>query len=152
MDVDGTMTDGKIYMGSKGEILKTFDIKDGYAIHEMLPEHGAQAAIVTGRESSIVENRARELEIKHVLQGVKNKKQAVINLLDKLGLESKQVAFIGDDVMDLEAMRICGFRGCPADATAEIKEICQFISKRNGGTGAIREFIEWLFFKDSEDV
>lgn len=144
LDVDGTMTDGKIYMGAHGELLKAFDIKDGYAIHEILPALGASAAIITGRVSDIVTNRARELGIKYVVQGAKDKKKATHALLEELEIEPQKAAFMGDDLMDLEGMLVCGLRGCPADAVREVKDICQFISAKNGGAGAVREFIEWL--------
>lgn len=146
-DVDGTLTDGKIYMGSDGEIFKAFDIKDGYALHEILPAHGIGAAIMTGRVSKIVANRCRELEIKYVLQGISDKKNATIALMKELELAPEEIAFMGDDLQDLEAMLACGFRGCPADATEQVKKACQFVGAKKGGCGAAREFIEWLVQK-----
>ena len=144
LDVDGTMTDGKINMGTAGEVFKSFDVRDGYAIHEILPTFGAAAAIITGRTSDIVENRAKELGITHVLQGAKDKRAALQELLAKLGLEASQAAYMGDDIVDLDAMTICAVCGCPADAVTRVKDISSFVSTRNGGAGAVREFIEWL--------
>lgn len=144
LDVDGTMTDGKINMGTAGEVFKSFDVRDGYAIHEILPTLGAVAAIITGRTSDIVANRAKELGIAHVLQGVKDKRAALQALLAKLGLDASRAAYMGDDIVDLDAMTSCAVCGCPADAVERVKDISSFVSSRNGGAGAVREFIEWL--------
>ncbi len=144
MDVDGTMTDGKIYMGTSGEIFKAFNVKDGYGIHEILPENGVTTVILTGRTSEIVFNRAKELEIGIVLQNVKDKSKAMLELTEKLQCEREEMAYIGDDVMDIGAMKECGIAGCPNDAVKEVKEICKYICKKEGGAGAVREFIEWL--------
>lgn len=144
MDVDGTMTDGKIYMGTNGEVFKAFDIHDGYGIHEILPAYGIKTVIMTGRKSDIVTNRAKELEIDYVLQGIKDKGKAIKELKETLNLKKEQIAYIGDDVIDLAAMKECGITGCPADAVDEIKNICMYISKKDGGKGAVRDFIEWI--------
>lgn len=150
MDVDGTLTDGKIYMGPAGEAMKAFDIKDGYAIANMLPSAGIVPAVITGRESAIVANRCAELGIRHLYQGRQDKPAAFLELLGQvsreLGVEmtGAQAAYLGDDLIDLPCMRLCAVRGCPADAAKAVKEICQFVSRKDGGNGAAREFIEWL--------
>lgn len=144
MDVDGTMTDGKIYMGSAGEAFKAFDIKDGYGIHEMLPERQVKTVIMTGRTSQIVVNRAKELEIDYVLQNVKNKKKAIMDLANEIGCSLEEMAYIGDDIIDIEPMKLCGVSGCPADAAGEVKDVADFVSVKSGGCGAVRDFIEWL--------
>lgn len=144
MDVDGTMTDGKIYMGEKGEVFKAFDIKDGYGIHEILPGHGVITVIMTGRKSQIVNNRAVELEISYVLQNIKDKGSTIKQLADQLGYDTGKFAYIGDDIIDIDAMRLCGVSGCPADAAKEVKEVCDYVSPVKGGEGAVRDFIQWL--------
>ena len=144
MDVDGTMTDGKIYMGVDGEIFKAFNIKDGYGIHEILPKHQVKTVIMTGRVSEIVSNRADELEIDIVLQNIKNKEKAIIQLTEKLGCGLDELAYIGDDIIDLKPMQICGVSGCPKNASEEIRELADYVSDKNGGDGAVRDFIEWL--------
>lgn len=144
MDVDGTMTDGKIYMGSAGEVFKAFDIKDGYGIHEMLPERQVKTVIMTGRTSQIVVNRAKELEIDYVLQNVKDKKKAIIDLAGEIGCSLEEIAYVGDDIIDIGPMKLCGVSGCPADAAGEVKDIADFVSAQSGGCGAVRDFIEWL--------
>lgn len=144
MDVDGTLTDGKIYMGSSGEAFKAFDIKDGYGIHEILPKAGIVPAIITGRKSDIVLNRCRELEIEELYQGYHDKTLALCHLLKKYNCSKEDIAYIGDDVLDLECMMQCGIKGCPSDAVEQVKEICDFVCNRAGGQGAVREFIEWI--------
>lgn len=148
MDVDGTLTDGKIYMGMRGEQFKVFNIKDGYAINKMLPLNGITPVIITGRNSKITENRCMELGIKELHQEVANKEEVLRRLLQRDCAEFSQVAYIGDDLNDLSCMEIIkrngGITGCPADAVPEVKNICDFISLHKGGEGAVRDFIEYL--------
>ncbi|MBS7045901.1 MAG: HAD-IIIA family hydrolase [Eubacterium sp.] len=144
MDVDGTLTDGKIYIGSKGEEFKSFNVKDGYAINEMLHKNGIKTAIITGRESEIVNIRARELSIDCVYQNVSDKVETLKQIVELYGISIEEVAYIGDDLNDFEAMKKCGITGCPADAVDEIKNISDYTSKFNGGDGAIRDFVDWI--------
>lgn len=144
MDVDGTLTDGKIFIGSNGEEFKAFDVKDGYAINEMLHKNGIKTAIITGRKSNIVDFRAKELNIDYVYQDVKDKKESIKNLSVIQNIQLDDIAYIGDDLNDLEALKMCGIKGCPADAVNEVKCICDFISNYSGGNGAVRDFIEWI--------
>lgn len=144
MDVDGTLTDGKINMGPNGEVFKSFDIKDGYAINEMLPAHGIVPAIITGRTSSIVENRARELHVDELYQGKHDKLDTLRELMKKHECSPANVAYIGDDILDLECMSECGLVACPQDACRQVKEIAHFVCSSNGGNGAVREFIEYI--------
>ena len=144
MDVDGTLTDGCIYIGSEGEIMKRFDVKDGYAIHNILPSLGIKPIIITGRESKIVERRCKELGITELVQGSSNKVKDMINILAKLDISLEETAYIGDDFPDKECMEMVSICGCPMDAIDEIKSICNFISTKNGGNGAVRDFIEWI--------
>lgn len=148
MDVDGTLTDGKIYMGSQGELFKAFDIKDGYGIHEILPAYGVKSVILTGRKSEIVLNRAKELEVDIVFQGIKDKRKAIEKIKRTVGCSGEEIAYIGDDIIDIPAMKECGFAACPNDAVQEVKKICQYICKNKGGQGAVREVIDWLKEKE----
>jgi len=148
MDVDGTLTDGKVHISSAGELYKSFDIKDGYGIKNLLPTAGIVPAIVTGRDSIIVESRARELGVADIFQNVTDKAAAIRELAESYGFRMKEAAFIGDDLSDLPAMKICGVSACPADAAAAVKAAADYICKRNGGDGAVREFIEWLIGLD----
>lgn len=148
MDVDGTLTDGKIYMGSDGEVFKAFDIKDGYGINELLPQQGIVPVIITGRESRIVENRSKELNIVELYQGKHDKLNTLLSVMKKYDCVTDNVAYIGDDILDVECMKKCGVVGCPADAICEVKQIADYISPYNGGDGAVRDFIEWLIKMD----
>ena len=144
MDVDGTLTDGKIYMGNDGEVMKAFNIKDGCGIHDILIPAGITPVIITGRSSKILENRCKELGITNLHQGIRNKVEKLLTITTDLST----VAYIGDDINDLSCMEPIkeagGLVGCPADAVQKVKNIADFISTRNGGNGAVREFIEWL--------
>lgn len=150
MDVDGTLTDGKIYMSAQGELFKAFDIKDGYAIHDLLPEMSITPVIITGRESKIVENRCRELGIQHCYQGCRDKAAKLQEVAGMLGIYGnaqgvyQEIAYIGDDINDLPCMEVCGVKACPSDAVPEVKEFCDYICTAPGGRGAVREFIEWI--------
>ena len=144
MDVDGTLTDGKIYMSNSGEMMKAFNIKDGCGIHDILIPTGIIPVIITGRSSDIVINRCKELGIHKVYQGVKNK----LEKLQSLTTDLATVAYIGDDINDLSCMEPIkaagGLIGCPADAVDRIKLISDYIAPHRGGDGAVRDFIEWL--------
>lgn len=144
MDVDGTLTDGKIHIASTGELFKSFHVKDGYGIHNILPAHGIIPVIITGRTSEITAHRVKELGIRHLYQNVTDKAKAVQDIVSEMGIPLESVACIGDDLNDLAMMRFCGICGCPADAGSEVQAACDYICKAPGGNGAVREFIEWL--------
>ncbi len=149
MDVDGTLTDGKIYMSATGEQFKAFDIKDGYGINEILPRYDIVPVIITGRTSKIVENRAHELGITELYQGRHEKLETMLQVMNKFQCISDEVAYIGDDILDLPCMEICGLAGCPSNAVDKVKSIASFIATREGGHGAVREFIEWIIEEDT---
>ena len=145
MDVDGTLTDGKIYYGNDGELFKAFDVRDGYRLVKC-EEYGIITAIITGKTSKIVEGRARDLKIKEVHQGVSNKIEVLKTLIEKYSLDKSQVAYIGDDVNDIECMQYCGFSACPSDAIDEVKNTVDYICKNIGGHGAVGELIDRIVF------
>ena len=144
MDVDGTLTDGKIYMSPTGELCKAFNIKDGCGIHDIIIPEGITPVIITGRTSDIVLNRCKEIGITEVYQGVSNKIEKLQGIIEDLST----VAYIGDDINDLSCMipvkEAGGLIGCPADAVEKVKAIADFIARHNGGDGAVRDFIEWI--------
>ena len=144
MDVDGTMTDGKIYMGDNGEVMKAFDIQDGYGIAHILPDIGVVPVIITGRRSQIVENRANELGIHELYQGVSNKAVQLKTIAEEHDLKLEEVAYIGDDLNDLGCMQLCGLSACPQNAVNEIKETVDYVCSHMGGHGAVREFIGYI--------
>ena len=151
MDIDGTLTDGKIYMGVSGELMKAFSIKDGYGIHDVLPEYGIIPIVITGRSSSITENRCQELGISKLYQGVQDKSGQLNIILRELKFSMSEVAYIGDDLNDYSCMQMIkssgGIIACPNNAVQKVKDIADFISTYNGGDGAVREFIEWIIEK-----
>ena len=154
MDVDGTLTDGKIYMGQSGELFKSFDTRDGFAIREILPLLAVRPVIITARESAIVANRARELGVKELHQGCRNKLDKLQELLsvcsvnDGVTYSLANVAYIGDDLLDMQCLvpvaKAGGLAACPADATQAVKNVCQFVANHNGGAGAVRELVEYM--------
>lgn len=154
MDVDGTLTDGKIYMGEMGEAFKAFDIKDGCGIHDILPMYDIVPVIITARTSKILVNRCKELKITELHQGVRDKIARLEQILEVWSQKEgicyglRDVAYIGDDILDMQCMEPIreqgGIVGCPADAAVSVKEIADFVSNRAGGNGAVREFIEYI--------
>lgn len=143
LDVDGTLTDGQIYMGNNGEVFKSFHAHDAQGLRK-LPKIGIETVIITGRESNIVNIRAKEMNITEVYQNVLDKPSLVNEILKKKKIKKNEAAYIGDDENDLEAMLLCGNRACPKDATKRIKEISNFISEYDGGDGAVREYCEYI--------
>lgn len=148
MDVDGTLTDGKIYVGSNGEVFKAFDVKDGYAIREVLSSLGIVPVVITGRRSAIVEERCRELGIQHVFQGATDKLSVLNHFIDEQNSALNRVAYIGDDLNDLEVMLAVkaaeGIVASPADAAKQILNMSDYVSSQAGGNGAVRDFIDWI--------
>ncbi len=144
MDVDGTMTDGHIYMAPSGEAMKAFSAKDGYGIAHLLPENGIVPVIITGRTSKIVENRAGEIGITELHQGVADKLAELKAVAEKYGAAPSEIAFIGDDLNDLSCIVFAGVSGAPADAVDGVKREVDYVCKLDGGRGAVREFIEYL--------
>lgn len=148
MDVDGTLTDGKIYMGSNGELMKAFNIKDGCGIAAILIPAGIVPVIITARKSKILENRCRELGITELHQGVSDKLGKLRTVVESFGVKLSNVAYIGDDINDLACMRAVleagGCVGCPADAVIQVRALVNYIAGHNGGDGAVRDFIEWI--------
>ncbi len=144
MDVDGTLTDGKIYMGNSGEVMKAFSVKDGCGIHDILIPSGITPVIITGRKSDIVLNRCNEIGINEVYQGISNK----IDKLFTITSDFSSVAYIGDDINDFSCMMLVkeagGIVGCPKDAASKVTRIADFVAEYKGGDGAVRNFIEWI--------
>lgn len=154
MDVDGTMTDGKIYIGEGGELFKAFDIKDGYGIKDIIPGYDIVPIIITARKSRILENRCQELNIKELHQGIRAKFDKLVEIIIRYNKTNgtnfglSDCAYIGDDILDLKCMipikEAGGIVGCPADAVQEIKAIADYRCTNKAGEGALREFVEWL--------
>jgi 3-deoxy-D-manno-octulosonate 8-phosphate phosphatase (KDO 8-P phosphatase) len=146
LDVDGTLTDGKIYLNNNGMETKAFNIKDGMAIAQAI-KYGMEIVIITGRTSKIVEIRSTELGIKEVYQGIKNKEEKVNEILKKKNIKLNEIAYVGDDINDLKIMKMVSFSACPNDAAKQVKTISNFISEYKGGEGAVREILELILEK-----
>ena len=141
LDVDGVMTDGSIILDNDGNELKRFHVRDGHGI-KMLGKAGIDTAIITGRKSKVVELRAIELGIKEVYQKIFVKSEIYEKLLVKYKCENENVAFMGDDVVDQELFKRAGLTAAPADAEESAKKWADIVSSRNGGRGAVREFVD----------
>ncbi len=142
-DIDGVMTDGGLTYTDDGRELKTFNVMDGLGL-KFMQRAGIELAIVTGRTSGVVAARAADLGIDHVFQGVADKGAAVAGLIEKLGLHWPEVAFMGDDLIDIPAMVRCGFAVAPANAHPLVKERAHAVTGASGGRGAVREAAEFV--------
>lgn len=152
MDVDGTLTDGQIIIGRTGEVAKAFNVKDGLGISYYLPIRNIVPVIITGRESEIVSYRCNELGIREVFQGVSDKLEILNAVLQRYRLSFSNVAYIGDDINDIECMlevkKSGGLVGAPCDADKLVIQCADYVCKAAGGRGAVREFIDWVCLDD----
>jgi 3-deoxy-D-manno-octulosonate 8-phosphate phosphatase (KDO 8-P phosphatase) len=149
LDVDGCLSDGKITYTADGLELKNFNVRDGFAIKHIV-KMGYEVAIITGRESTIVTNRARELDIAHVYQGVKDKLSCAQGLCEKLKLEPSCVAVIGDDLNDYKLLQWAGMPFTPNDGSHYLKNVAQNLEKK-GGDGCVREMIEKVMIANGDE-
>lgn len=143
MDVDGTLTNGEIFLSSDGVEIKQFFSKDGMGI-KLAQQFNITPVIITGRESYCVTKRCQELGITEVYQNVKNKVYVAEEIAEKYELSFDEIAYIGDDLNDLDTMFLCKERGVPQDGEECVKRIATYICPRKGGYGAVRDFIEYL--------
>jgi 3-deoxy-D-manno-octulosonate 8-phosphate phosphatase (KDO 8-P phosphatase) len=143
LDVDGVMTDGSIHMSGSGEEMKSFHVRDGYGL-KLLMESGVEVVIISGRDSEAVTQRAEELGIRMVFQGVKDKGEICRQVMARKGLSKSEVAGIGDDLPDLALFEHAGLRIAVADAVREVREAADFTTRIPGGRGAVREACEWI--------
>lgn len=142
-DVDGVMTDGRLYYGDDGEHLKVFHVHDGHGLKK-LAATGVTLAIITGRDTAMVARRARELGIEHVIQGREDKGRALAELAGRLGLSARQTGYAGDDEPDVAALRWARLAFAPANAQACAKSAAGHITEARGGEGAVREICDAL--------
>ena len=137
-DVDGVFSDGRIYLGNDGEELKAFHTKDGFGI-KALGASGVEVAIITGRNSAIVANRMKALNVAHIVQGQEDKLPALMQLADMLSINLEQIAYIGDDVPDLPCIEAVGLGICVSDGHPLVQQGANYITFTRGGFGAVRE-------------
>jgi len=147
-DVDGVLTDSGMYYSEKGDELKKFNTRDGMGFR-LLKENGIKTGIITSEETDIVTRRAKKLKVDYLYQGKRNgdKLAAVKEICEKEGILLENIAYIGDDLNDLQAMHYVGFTACPKDAADEVKAYCDYILPRKGGEGVVRAFVELLLKK-----
>lgn len=142
-DVDGVLTDGSLFFGDDGQEYKAFNSRDGHGI-KMLRASGVETGIITGRTSQVVLFRARNLGITHLYQGADDKLEAFGKLLASVNLTPEQIAYMGDDVVDLPVLRRCGLAISVPDAPDEVKARCHYLTRAGAGRGAAREACELI--------
>ena len=143
LDVDGVLTDGKIYISSSGIESKAFNVRDGHGI-KLLSRAGINCGLLTGRHSLAVTLRAHELNINLVYQRCHNKLSTFAKILKRLSVEAHQIAYMGDDIVDLPVLKRVGFAATVSDAAPEVQSACDWVSSCPGGTGAVRELCELI--------
>lgn len=143
LDVDGVLTDGRLYYGARGEALKVFHVRDGLGV-KLLAAAGVTVAVISGRRSAMTARRCRELGVRHLLQGVEDKLAAFQRLRDRLGMSSTVCACVGDDVPDVALMREVGLSFAVADAHPQARRAAHVITRLPGGKGAVREVCDYL--------
>ena len=142
-DVDGVLTDGKLWYGPGGEALKAFCAPDGHGIKQLM-HSGVAVALLSGRTSPAVTARAAELGIAHVLQGIDDKLASYNQLCTTLGIAAAETGFAGDELVDLPVLRRCGFACAPREAREEVRKLVHYIAQAPAGGGAVREFCDFL--------
>lgn len=148
LDVDGTLTNGQITYTNSGDELKSFDVSDGLAIATWTKKLGKKAAIITGRDSKIVEKRAKDLNITHLHQGIHNKDEVLENILKEENLSWNQVAAIGDDLNDYKMLKKAGLSFTPANGSKYLEDVINIRCEASGGSGAVKEMIEYIIKED----
>jgi 3-deoxy-D-manno-octulosonate 8-phosphate phosphatase (KDO 8-P phosphatase) len=143
-DCDGVLTDGCVYYSSMGEELKKFSLRDGMGVERLRKICGVETGIMTRENSQIVARRAEKLKIKHLYMGIEEKEKRFLEVLTENGLAAEDVAYIGDDVNDVEVLKMAGLSACPADAIDLIKPVVHYICQNPGGAGAFRELAELI--------
>jgi 3-deoxy-D-manno-octulosonate 8-phosphate phosphatase (KDO 8-P phosphatase) len=140
-DVDGVMTDGIVILSPDGDMLRTMNVKDGYAL-QLAIKKGYQIIIISGGRSELVKHRFAALGIEHIYIGINNKLELFHKIVEELSLNKESILYMGDDIPDYKIMIEVGVAACPADAAEEIRKISQYISSHNGGKGCVRDVVE----------
>jgi 3-deoxy-D-manno-octulosonate 8-phosphate phosphatase (KDO 8-P phosphatase) len=151
LDVDGVLTDGKLYFDHAGNEMKAFNTRDGLGM-KALQRCGIEVAVITGRKSEAVTQRMAQLDVKHLYQGREDKLNAFLHLLEATGLDAQQICFAGDDWIDLPVLMRVGLAVSVADAEDRVKEQAHWITDRKGGDGAVREICNLILAAQGKDV
>ena len=150
-DCDGVLTDGCVYYSANGEELKKFSLRDGMGVERLRNLCAIDSGIMTRENSEIVKRRGEKLKMEHLYLGVHNKKEKLVEILEKHKLSAHEVAYIGDDTNDLEVLEVAGLSACPADAFEPIKKSVHYICQASGGAGAFRELVELIIHLRKEN-
>ena len=142
-DVDGVMTDGGMIFDEDGKEYKVFNAKDGQGL-VMLNKAGIKTIIITAKESYMVQKRFESLGFTRIYQGQRNKERALEEVVDEFDVKFEQIAYMGDDLPDLGVLKRVGLSSCPKDAVEEVVKVCRFVSKKDGGRGAVRELCDLI--------
>lgn len=142
-DIDGVMTDGRLYFSPEGDFCKAFFSRDGLGL-KLLAKSGVKLAIITGRDSPIVTRRAANLGIGLVLQGIEDKRAAMVSLLERENLTLDQCGYMGDDLIDLPLLKVCGFSATVPDGHELVRSNVCYVTRAQAGTGAVREVCEFI--------
>ena len=140
-DVDGVLTNGSVILMSDGALLRTMNVRDGYAL-QITVKQGFPIGVITGGKDINVKKRLKTLGIKDIYLNARNKVEQYSQFKDKYNLSDDQILYMGDDIPDFELMKLCGIATCPSNATREIKEIADYVSPKKGGEGCVRDVIE----------
>jgi len=143
LDVDGVMTDGRLFYSHDGKESKMFNTQDGFGLR-LIRESGIETGVITARRSEVVARRAEELQMRYIYQGAKSKLEAYNDIMEQSGLKPFEIGYMGDDWLDLVLIRRVGFSAAPANAVNEVKEIVHYVTDRTGGLGAVREVCNLL--------
>jgi len=141
LDVDGVLTDGRIIYNSKGEDSKFFDVKDGLGVY-LLKRAGIPTILITARGSKAIRPRARDMQVEEVFEDIENKRKILDKILKRYKVNTSQICFVGDDLVDFSIMKRVGLSVAVKNACPEIKKISHYVTKREGGRGAVREISE----------
>ncbi len=143
-DVDGVLSDGKIYLTNTGDEIKNFNVRDGFGIVAIQKHCNIAFAVITGRESNIVKQRMQSLKVTHIYQGVTDKVPYLKKIMSDCNLQADEIAYIGDDVIDIPVLQMVGFSACPHDAHLLVQPKVDYICQNIGGNGAVREICDLL--------
>lgn len=150
-DCDGVLTDGCVYYSEQGEELKKFSLRDGMGVERLRELCGIDSGIITRENSEIVRRRGEKLKMQHLYLGARNKKEKLMEILQKHNLAAHEIAYIGDDTNDIEILEMAGLSACPFDAFEPVKKHAHYICRASGGKGAFREFAELIIYLRTEN-
>ena len=149
LDVDGTLSDGRLWYGADGKEIKSFHVLDGLGM-KLLRDHHIEVALITARESPIVQQRARELGLRHVYQASRDKHESLMHLCQAISVKPEQIAYMGDDLPDLPVLRVVGLATAPANAHPWVRGVVHWVTQQRGGEGAVRELCDAILISQGK--